>query len=361
MIVPVILAGGLGTRLWPLSQPERPKPLIRLDGPKSMIQRTIERAGSIPGSSAPIIVCGVSHYPLIARQMAEIGVDDHHALLEPTGRGTAPAVAAAALFSNRNDLLLVMPADHLIKDTDALIAAVGLAAAAARADWLVTFGVTPDRPETGYGYIERGSPIKELTGSYRIASFREKPDRSTASEYLESGHYWWNSGMFLFKSGAFLDELRQHHPELLTRVGSAVRQSGEGEAWPGGPKGRVLDRDCFRGSPHGSVDRTVMERTRRGAVVPLAAGWNDIGSWAALWETGSKDANANVVSGTAHLINVSSSYVQAQDRPVVVVGLDRVIVVESGDAILVAGMEHAQMVKEAAGIARPDPPESTLP
>ncbi len=360
MIIPVILAGGLGTRLWPLSRPDTPKPLIRLDGPLSMIQQTVRRAVAIPDSGRPVIVCGIAHHPSVARQMEELCLDEYLTLQEPAGRGTAPAAAAAAVVSDPDDLLLVMPADHIIEDTNAFISAVGSAAAAARAGWLVTFGVTPDHPETGYGYIERGSPIKGLTGTYRIASFREKPDRATAIEYLESGHYWWNSGMFLFKAGTFRDELRKFEPEILVQVEAAVQQSESRGTGSGGPQGKMLDHDSFLNSPKGSIDRTVMERTQRGAVVPLTAGWNDIGSWAALWETGSKDGQANVVSGSAHLYNVSSSYVRAQDRPVVVIGLDRIIVVDAGDAILVAGMDHAQAVKEAARNSRSEPGEPPL-
>ena len=358
MIVPVILAGGLGTRLWPVSRPDNPKPLMRLDGPLSMIQQTVLRAGAIPGSDSPLIVCGESHYPPIDQQMAEIGHDGYTALLEPVGRGTAPAATAAALVSDREDLLLVMPADHVIEDLEAFLSAIGLAADAARAGWLVTFGITPDRPETGYGYIERGHPIEAIPGSYRIDSFREKPDRSTALEYLASGRHSWNSGMFLFRAGAFLDELELFEPEMLVRTASAVRTSELRPTRSPGRAGRLLNPESFLSTPHGSIDRTVMERTQRGAVVPLRAGWNDVGSWAALWDTGSKNRHGNVVSGSAHLRDVSSSYVRAGGRPVVVLGLDRVIVVDAGDAVLVAGMDHAQAVKEIARtpLVLPDEP-----
>ena len=358
MIVPVILAGGLGTRLWPVSRPDSPKPLMRLDGPLSMIQQTVLRAEAIPGSGSPVIVCGEAHYAPIDRQMDQIGHEGFVALLEPVGRGTAPAAAAAALVSDREDLLLVMPADHIIEDLESFVSAIALATDAARAGWLVTFGITPDRPETGYGYIERGRAIEEVTGCFRIASFREKPDRSTAVEYVASGRYWWNSGMFLVGAGTFLDELELFGPQMLSRTASAVRTSKVRPTGSPGRSGRLLNPESFASAPHGSIDRTVMERTERGAVVALRAGWNDLGSWAALWDTASKDQHGNVASGTVHLRDVSSSYVRAGDRAVVVLGLDRVIVVDAGDALLVAGMDHAQAVKEIArtSVALPDEP-----
>lgn len=358
MIVPVILAGGLGTRLWPVSRPDSPKPLIRLDGPLSMFQQTVLRARAIPDSGSPVIVCGEAHHPPIDRQMDEIDHDGYVALLEPVGRGTAPAAAAAALVCDREDLLLVMPADHVIEDLEAFVSAIILATESARAGWLVTFGITPDRPETGYGYIERGHPIDGIPGSYRIASFREKPDRSTARGYVASGRYWWNSGMFLFRAGVFLDELGTFEPEMLIQTASAVRASRIRPAGSSGRAGKLLNPESFRSAPHGSVDRTVMERTQRGAAVPLRAGWNDVGSWEALWNTGSKDQQGNVVSGTVHLRDVSSSYVRSGGRPVVVLGLERVIVVDAGDAVLVAGMDQAQAVKQIADtpLVPPDEP-----
>lgn len=346
MIVPVILAGGLGTRLWPLSRPDSPKPLIRLDGTKSMIQQTVLRARSIPDSQRPVIVCGEAHYRAINRHMDEIGHNGYTALLEPAGRGTAPAAAAAALVSDREDLLLVMPADHVIEDLDAFLCVIGLATNAAKVGSLVTFGIAPDRPETGYGYIERGRPIDGMPGCYRITSFREKPDRSTALEYVTSGRHWWNSGMFLFSAGAFLDELGTFDPEMLFRTESAVQTSKSLRVGSSNMIGRLLNPESFLPAPHGSIDRTVMERTQRGAVAALRAGWSDVGSWAALWDTGGKDQRGNVVSGSVQLRDVSSSYVRADGRPVVVIGLDRVIVIDAGDALLVAGMDHAQAVKE---------------
>ena len=345
MLVPVILAGGLGTRLWPVSRPDHPKPLVRLTGQLSMIQQTTMRAAAIPGAGDPVMVCGEAHYRPIVRQLDEIGQAVHTALLEPVGRGTAPAVAAAAFAVDEDDILLVMPADHTINDIGALASGIGLAAEAARAGWLVAFGITPDRPETGYGYIERGEPINDLDGTHRIVSFREKPDLPTARRYVESERYSWNSGMFVFRSGTYLDELRTFNPEMVSRTEAALAASSTRGRTLLNRGGALLDPDSFAACPAGSVDRTVMEHTRRGVMVPMEAGWTDMGSWAALWNSGAKDEAGNVTSGPSHLRDVSSSYVSAHERPVVVIGLENVIVVDAGDAVLVAGMDHAQEVK----------------
>ena len=307
-----------------------------------MLQETVLRAARLEEAVDPIIVCGNHHYPQVAEHLAEIGLAGFRAVLEPVGRNTAPAALAAALVAGEDDLLLVLPADHAIEDTHAFAEAVDRAAAAARAGWLVTFGVTPDRPETGYGYIEGGPPIPDLTGVNRIASFREKPDLPTARRLLDSGHYAWNSGMFLFRAGAFRDELRSASPGMHRQVRAALGAESRG--------GRTeLEEEAFVACPEGSIDRTVMERTRRGAVVRLAAGWSDLGSWAALWELASRDRRGNAVTGPAEVRSVSSSYVAAADRPVLVLGLDGVIVVDSGDAVLVAAMERSQDVTPPSG------------
>ena len=359
MLIPVILAGGLGTRLWPVSRPERPKPLARLTGELSLLQTTALRTAAIPDAGAPLIVCGESHYPLIARQLDDIGLRNYAALLEPMGRSTAPAAAAAALAVDEDDLMLILPADHLIEDTGAFVEAIRSAADAARADWLVTFGVVPDRPETGYGYIERGEPIEGLAGVYRIASFREKPDLAAARRYLNTGRHSWNSGMFLFRAGTYLEELRMLHPEIPARTEAALAAA----ARPGGALldrgGILLEPESFSGCPSESIDRAVMERTRRGATAPLAAGWSDVGSWYALWELGPRDEAGNVVSGPAHLRDVTGSYVRARERPVTVIGLEGVIVVDDGNALLVAGMDHAQAVKPPPVQGRALPPDET--
>ena len=272
MLVPVILAGGLGTRLWPVSRPEYPKPLIRLTGDRSLLQETLLRAAAIPDATPPIIVCGAVHYPPIVRQLDEIEQQALPALLEPVGRGTAPAAAVAAMAVEEDDILFVMPADHLVDDMEAFINAIRSAADAARAGWLVTFGVTPDRPETGYGYIERGGAIDDLAGAYRIASFREKPDLATARRYVDGGRHLWNSGMFLFRAGTYLDELRQSNPEIvrLTKESLAAGAGHGGSLRNRG--GTLLDPVVFSACPTGSIDRTVMEVTRRGVSGPSGGG-----------------------------------------------------------------------------------------
>ena len=355
MLVPVILAGGLGTRLWPVSRSEHPKPLSRLTGELSLLQETVRRAAAIPGAGDPLIVCGEAHYPAIVDHLAEIGQRGYRALLEPTGRSTAPAAAAAALTLDENDLLLILPADHIIKDTGAFVEATRVAGEAARAGWLVAYGVTPDRPETGYGYIERGEPVEGLGDVYRIASFREKPDPETARRYVDTGGYSWNSGMFLFRAGAYLDELRRLNPEIVSRTEAAVAAAVDHGETLLNRAGVLLDAESFFRCRPASIDRAVMEHTRRGAMVHLKAGWNDVGSWAEIWQSSTKDEAGNVVSGPAHLQEVSSSYVSTGEHPVVVIGLDRVIVVDTGDALLVAGMDHAQDVKPFAPTIDPRP------
>lgn len=341
MLQPVILAGGSGTRLWPVSLPDHPKPLARLTGERSMLQETVLRAARLDEAEEPIIICGKHHYPQVAEHLAEIGSAGFRAVLEPVGRNTAPAALAAALVAGEDDLLLVLPADHAIEDTRAFAEAVDRAAAAARAGWLVTFGVTPDRPETGYGYIESGPPIPDLAGVNRIASFREKPDVETARRFLDSGRHSWNSGMFLFRAGAFRDELRSASPGMYRHVRAALDNESSG-----GPT--ELEEEAFAACPEGSIDRTVMERTRRGAMVRLEAGWSDLGSWAALWEMATRDRRGNAVTGPAEARSVSSSYVAAADRPVLVLGLDGVIVVDTGNGVVVAAMDRAQEVTPPA-------------
>lgn len=355
MLTPVILAGGQGTRLWPVSRPEHPKPLIRLTGGLSLLQETVRRAAAVPGADRPIIVCSQAHHQLIVRQLEEIDALDCTALLEPFGRSTAPAAAAAALSLDEDRLMLVLPADHLVDEAAAFAAAVQAAAPAAASGWLTAFGAAPDRPETGYGYIEAGGPLPGLAdGVRRIASFREKPDLPTARRWLEAGRHLWNSGMFLFQAGAYLEELRLLHPEIATRTEAALAASPR----PPGPpadRGALLDPIAFGGCPSESIDRAVMERTRRGAVVPLAAGWKDVGSWRALWELGPRDEAGNAASGPVHLQDASSSLVRAEGgRLVSVVGLEGVIVVDSGGAVLVAGMDRAQDVAPPPPADRPE-------
>lgn len=336
-MVPVILSGGAGTRLWPLSRRERPKQLIPLLGESSLLQRTARRAAAVDGAAAAVVVTGAAHHEVIGRQLADVGLAAARIVVEPVGRNTAPAAAAAALLADPGELLLVLPSDHLIRDVPAFTAAVARAARAAAQGYLVTFGVVPTRPETGFGYIERGADLGD--GALEVRAFVEKPDRGIAESYLASGRHFWNSGMFLFRAGRYLEELELHAPDILEAVRGAIGpEDGHGRVF--------LTAAEFGACRADSIDYAVMEPTGRAAMVPLDAGWHDVGSWEAVWELEDRDASGNAVSGSAYLEQVRRSLVLAGDRPVAVIGLDDVIVVDAGDAVLVCARDHAQAVRE---------------
>lgn len=326
MIVPVVLAGGSGTRLWPVSRRKQPKQFTKLIDDSTMFELTLRRVASIPDVAEPVVIAGADQADLL-RGSTPSGAT---ILLEPSGRNTAPAAAIAALIANPDDVLLVLPADHLIADVDAFVLAVEEAARLASRGYVVTFGVVPTRPETGYGYIEQGP---SLDGAFHIARFVEKPDEPTAREYLSSGRYLWNSGMFAFTARRYLDELGRHRPDML----EAVRTI------PVHEDGRI--DPSFAEVPADSIDFAVMEHTDRGVVVPLEAGWSDVGSWNALWEVSDQDTAGNVVQGDAVIENTRRSYVRSSSRLVAVVGLDDVVVVETPDAVLVTSRERSQEVK----------------
>ncbi len=342
-MIPVVLSGGSGTRLWPLSREARPKQFLPLVGPTSLFQQTLARAQRLgTDTRPPIVVCNAGHRELVASQAREIGIEPQAVVLESVGRNTAPAVAVAALLASRaaspgaDPLLLVLPADHVIADERAFAAAVRVAVEAAVAGRLVTFGIVPDRPETGYGYIQRGA----TRGAWaEIARFVEKPDRAKAETYVASGEYAWNSGMFLFSAAQMLAELRVHAPEIVAvceRVVSAAEL-----------KGGVLTLGSeFAECPADSIDYAVMERTANGAVVELDAGWSDVGSWTALHDVLPHDDGGNATAGDALLEGCSNTYVRSTRRLVVAVGLENVIVVETDDAVLVLDRERAQDVKK---------------
>lgn len=340
VLVPVILSGGVGTRLWPLSRRDKPKQLSRLTGERSLLQETALRASAVPGAGDPLIVCGQTHYQPIITQLDEIGQRPRTSILEPFGRNTAPAAAAAALSVDPDDLLLMLPSDHLITNVDAFVAATQIATEVAAAGSLVTFGITPDRPETGYGYIKQGDDLDGFAGAFQIDSFVEKPDRATAERYVASGVFSWNSGMFMFRAGTLLDELTKFNPAIVSQTGKALERGGEHDG------ATLLDEDAFGDCPSDSIDYAVMEHTDRGSMVPLDAGWSDIGSWAALWDVAAKDDAGNVTLGAVYTEDVTSSYIRTDDRLVAVIGLDDVIVVDTGDALLVANKAHAQKVKD---------------
>jgi mannose-1-phosphate guanylyltransferase/mannose-6-phosphate isomerase len=343
-IHPVILCGGSGTRLWPMSRRLLPKQYLPLVSERSMLQDTLLRLSGLAETAGPVVVSNNEHRFLVAEQLREIDVKADAQILEPVGRNTAPAVAAAALHvaaTAPQDLLLVLAADHLIRDVAAFQAAVTEAARVASGGELVTFGVRPDQPTTGYGYIERGEPLPG--GGHRVARFVEKPDAPTAARFLASGRHLWNSGMFVFGAAHYLDALGRHRPDIL---------EGTRRAWDARATDldfTRLDAEAFAACPADSIDYAVMEKTDRAAVIPVDIGWSDVGSWTTLWEVGAKDADGNVVRGDVHLREVHDSYVRAESRMVSVVGLRNVIVVETDDAVLVADQSKAQAVKDIVG------------
>lgn len=344
MIVPVILSGGAGTRLWPLSRELYPKQLLPLAGEQTMLQETLLRLDGLTEMQAPVVVCNEAHRFLVAEQLRAIGRQPQAIILEPVGRNTAPAVALAALqatVDGVDPLLLVLPADHVIRDAETLRRVIAAGTGPAEGGALLTFGIVPTAPETGYGYIRAGSPLEcgAESPALKVAEFVEKPDRDTAEKYLASGDYYWNSGMFLFRASTFLAELELHAPTML----AACRR-----AWAGRTADldfTRLDTEAFAACPADSIDYAVMEKTARAAVIPLAAGWSDVGSWSALWEVGDGCEAGNVCFGDVIDIDVENSYLYAGSRLVAAVGLRDTVVVELADAVLVAAKDRVQDVK----------------
>ena len=341
-LYPVILSGGSGTRLWPLSRAALPKQLLPLASELTLVQETVLRLDGLPDLAAPLIVCNNEHRFLIAEQMREIGIAPLGICLEPVGRNTAPAAAVAALVLTRRDpdaVMLLLPADHLIEDVAAFHAAVGEGLKAAGRGHLVTFGIVPGSPHTGYGYIQQGETLADTT-TRRVARFVEKPDLASAEAFVASGEYYWNSGMFLFPAQRFLDELRGLRPELVSACEQALERGQRDLDF------HRLDRAAFENCPADSIDYAVMEHTRHAAVVPADMGWNDIGAWSALWEVAAKDADGNASRGDVYLDGVRDSYVRAESRMVAAIGVKDLLIVETADAVLVADRGRAQDVKK---------------
>jgi len=339
-ILPIVLSGGTGTRLWPESRRRQPKQLLPLADDRSMFLTTIQRADALPGTIPALVVANADHRSGIQRELASAGHPHARMLLEPVGRNTAPAVAAAALdqaADGEDPLLLVLPADHVISDEQALASAVATAAGLADDGYLVTFGITPTHPETGYGYIEIGSRLE--SGGMAVAAFREKPDADTAADYVADGKHLWNSGMFLFRANRYLEELERYQPDVLSAAREALRSGKE--------EGDIvtLDEDALARSPSISIDYAVMEPTERAAVVPLDAGWSDVGSWEALWELADADEAGNVVIGDVEMLDVTNSYIRAGDRLIAAIGLENITVVDTPDATLITTRDRVQDVK----------------
>ena len=347
MLIPLILSGGSGTRLWPLSRESYPKQLLPLIGKRTMLQDTAARASGLPDLAAPIVVCNESHRFMVAEQMREHGTTPQAIILEPVGRNTAPAVAVAALVAldrarknkagnDADPILLVLPADHVIRDVAAFQAAVVSGSVAAAAGKLVTFGVVPDRAETGYGYIRRASGDGP---TYPVQQFVEKPDAATAKSYVESGEYYWNSGMFMFRARVFLAELKHHAPAMLSACEDAIAAATRDLDFT------RLAGEAFGACPSDSIDYAVMEKTDSAVVVPLDAGWSDVGSWSALQDALPRDDQGNVVTGDVLVEDSSGCYLHSTSRLIGAVGLKEHVVVETKDAVLVAPRDRVQDVK----------------
>jgi len=345
-ITPVLLCGGVGSRLWPVSRQGRPKQYLNLIGESSMLQQTLTRIESLT-QTAPIIVCNEEHRFLVAEQVRQLGFTSPTIILEPEGKNTAPAIALAALAIAAADpeaQLLVLPADHYVGKPEALIDAIEKATSASSQGKLVTFGLVPSRPETGYGYIKRGEALAPDVSV--LEQFVEKPDQPTAEGYIASGDYVWNSGMFMFSATRFLESLAQFQPEMARVCERAMEQAE-----------RDMDfvrpnAEAFATCPSDSIDYAVMEHTPEGAVVSLDCDWSDIGAWSALWEAGDQDAAGNVTQGDVVLNKTQNSYVRSQSRLVTTTGVSDLVVVETADAVMVADRHSVQDVKEIVNVLK---------
>jgi mannose-1-phosphate guanylyltransferase / mannose-6-phosphate isomerase len=342
LLRPVILSGGSGTRLWPMSRTFYPKQLLPLVGDKTLLQQAALRVAAAPGFAAPLVIANEEHRFIIAEQLREIAVAPQGLLLEPIGRNTAPAACVAALSLVEADaqaLMLLMPSDHTIDDPAAFLAAIQKAAAAARSGHLVTFGIHPERAETGYGYIERGGALSGVDGAFAVARFVEKPDTPTAERYLKSGDFFWNSGIFLFPAALFLSEVERLRPDMLAACRAALDAARRDDDFI------RLDKEAFGACPADSIDYAVMEHTAKAAVVPVSMGWSDLGSWDALWELAEKDAAGNALSGNVIAEDAKNCYLRSEAGLVAALGVEDLIVVATDDAVMLAPKNRAQDVR----------------
>jgi len=340
MIIPVILSGGSGTRLWPLSRKQYPKQYLPLAGDNTMLQETILRLSGLDNLADPIIVCNADHRFLVAEQCQQIDIKNPTILLEPIGRNTAPAIAAAALQSLKQTddaVLLVLSADHVIQDVEAFHQAINIASQQAQDGKLATFGIVPTDANTGYGYIK--SSVDSNNGAHKVEEFVEKPDLETAEKYLEQGNYLWNSGMFMFQAHTFIDELTTHAPNIVTSVNNAVNNAVQDLDFI------RLEKQAFESSSSDSIDYALMEKSDNVVVVPLDAQWNDIGAWSALYDIGTKDVNGNVITGDVITQDTTNTYINANHHMVATIGVDNLIIVDTPDATFIATQDKAQEVK----------------
>jgi mannose-1-phosphate guanylyltransferase / mannose-6-phosphate isomerase len=340
-MIPVILSGGSGSRLWPLSRKQFPKQFLALTGADTLFQQTIKRL-RLPGMQPPLLVCNQEHRFIVQEQLKEQQLESQATLLEPFGRNTAPAVAIAALkllAEGRDELLLILPADHVLEDQQAFETALQVAQKAAEHGEMVLFGIPASRPETGYGYIRSMADDSLPQGVVRVQSFVEKPDEERARAFVESGEYFWNSGMFLFRASRYLEELKQHDPDIYDTCLLALERSTQEDDLV------LIDAATFECCPDNSIDYAVMEKTRRACLVPLNAGWNDVGSWSSIWDVHNKDNNGNVTKGDVMVHNSRNCLVHGNGKLVSVIGLDDIVVVETKDAMMIAHRDHVQDVK----------------
>ena len=348
MIVPIIMAGGSGSRLWPLSRQMNPKQFLKLYGETTLLQQTLSRLSGLETAS-PVIICNENHRFLVAEQMRQLELPEINILLEPVGRNTAPAIALAALHAcqgGQDPVLLVLAADHYIANEAVFRDAVNSASQLAAQGKLITFGIVPTHPETGYGYIQRGVAFGQA--GYQVARFVEKPDCEKAEVYLQSGDYYWNSGMFMFKSSAYLKALGEFRPDILEACKKALLHGQKDMDFI------RVNADAFIQCPEDSIDYAVMEKTNDAAVIPLDAGWSDIGSWSALWEIGNKDAHGNVCKGDVLALNTNNCLIHADHKLVATVGVDNLVVVETKDAVLVVHKDNVQDVKKVVEAIKKD-------
>jgi len=340
-IIPVILSGGSGTRLWPLSRKQYPKQYLPLVGDNTMLQETILRLSGLDKLTDPIIVCNADHRFLVAEQCQQIDIENPVILLEPVGRNTAPAIAAAALQSLKQTddaVLLILSADHVIQDVDAFHQAINIASQHAQEGKLVTFGIVPTDANTGYGYIK--SSKNNNDGAYKVEEFVEKPDLQTAQVYLEQGNCLWNSGMFMFKAATLIDELTTHSPEIVTSVNDAVDNAAQDLDFI------RLNEQAFESSPSDSIDYALMEKSDNVVVIPLDAQWNDIGSWSALYDIGTKDSNGNVIQGDVFTEDTTNTYIHANHHMVATIGVQDLVIVDTPNATLISTKDKAHEVKK---------------
>ena len=338
-MIPVIMSGGSGTRLWPLSRKQKPKQFIALFGDNTMFQDTLQRLNDLDDVESPIIVCNNDHRFMVAEQLQQLGCEQSSIVLEPFGRNTAPALAIAALQSmatGNDPILLVLAADHVIENVSAFHQAISQAQAEAEKGKLVTFGIVPTSANTGYGYIQ----AKAKKSVSQVKTFIEKPDLATAMNYVASGDYYWNSGMFMFKASSLISELELFSPDILSSCRQALDKGQQDLDFI------RLDNDAFERCPSDSIDYAIMEHTDKAVVVPLDAGWSDVGSWSSLWECAKQDEQSNVLQGDVMTQDVQNAYIHSDHRLVSVLGLDNIVVVETADAVMIASKESAQNVKE---------------